>query len=138
MREESSVVVRRMPFVPPRSSNPRPLRGQGAILSVGRRVFVNCPAERSRRIPLTDEAGETAAESLADGTEVEILAWRPRGAGGPRYRVHSTTDGLEGWLGAGALRTTPRPAPPPSPAPGAAPPTTPTPPVGASRKFGQR
>jgi hypothetical protein len=75
-----------------------------------------------RRVTLTDGNGSTALAALADGTEVEIVAWQPRGAGGTRYRIKATTDGVQGWLGAADLR--PRPAPPEPPvarAPAAAP-----------------
>ncbi len=101
-----------MPFIPPRSPMPtgRSSRSSGPVLSVGRRVFVNCPRERSGRVVLTDDAGRTAPHSLADGAEVEIVAWRPRGSGGTRYRVHATRDGLEGWLSVDDLRPTARPA----------------------------
>ena len=44
--------------------------------------------------------------SLGDGAEVEILAWRPLGARGTRYRVRAQEDGHEGWLAADALRQT--------------------------------
>src|SRR5262249_58845287 len=44
-------------------------------------------------------------KDLADGTEVEILAWRPRGFHGTRYRVRATRDGLEGWLAVDNLRS---------------------------------
>jgi hypothetical protein len=67
-----------------------------------------------------DDAGTSALTSLADGTEVEILAWRPRGAVGTRYRVRLTRGGLEGWLESVNLRPAlsalvavrPEPAPP--------------------------
>jgi hypothetical protein len=55
---------------------------------------------------LTDDTGADAQTRLADGTEVEILAWRPRGFGDTRYRVRSTRNGLEGWLAVDNLRST--------------------------------
>jgi hypothetical protein len=75
------------------------------VLSVGRRVFVNASSRGASgdRVALMDEAGTTICGTLADGAEVEILAWRPRGATGPRYRVHSE-DGRDGWLPAENLR----------------------------------
>jgi hypothetical protein len=82
----------------------RPPRASGPILSVGRRVFVNCRRTDTRSVPLTDDDGRMDRLSLPDGAEVEILAWKPRGSGGPRYRVHAMRDGVEGWLGADDLR----------------------------------
>jgi hypothetical protein len=117
--------------------SPRPLPGDGRpgrtlVFSVGRRFFVNGPAGG---VPLTDDAGRDTAQRLADGTEVEIVAWRPRGRAGTRYRVQSTGEvRAEGWLGAESLRDgrePEAPAPPRSPVePGAG---------GDERpKFGQR
>lgn len=126
-----------MPFVPPRSPMPtsRSSRSSGPVLSVGRRVFVNCPRDRHSRVVLLDDAGRTTTSGLADGAEVEILAWKPRGSGGPRYRVHSTQGGLEGWLGGDDLRSTARP-----PDPNAEPARTAARPDAkdTGRKFGQR
>jgi len=67
---------------------------------VGRRVYVNCRG----RVALTEDDGRASATSLADGAEVEIVAWRPGGAG-TRYRVRAS-EGHEGWLAADALRQT--------------------------------
>lgn len=89
---------------PSRFPSMRPTRQSGPILSVGRRVFVNCRRADSRSVPLADDDGRIDRLSLPDGAEVEILAWRPRGTGGPRYRVHAMRDGVEGWLGADDLR----------------------------------
>jgi len=125
-----------MPFVPSRNPAPpgRPSRHGGPVLSVGRRVFVHCPPPGARGVPLADDAGGTAPHPLTDGDEVEILAWRPRGAGGPRYRVHAK-DGREGWIAAEHLRTAARaePTPEASGSPSAA---VVEPPAG--RKFGER
>jgi hypothetical protein len=55
---------------------------------------------------LKDDAGAVARSSLSDGTEVEIVAWRPGRFGDTRYRVRSTGTGLEGWLASDHLRTT--------------------------------
>jgi hypothetical protein len=61
-----------------------------------------------------DERGTTTAGGLGDGTEVEVLAWRPRGSAGTRYRVRARENGSDGWLGADELRKTAvRPAPTP-------------------------
>ena len=119
-----------MSFQPPRFPTVRPARSTAPVLSVGRRVFVNCPSEQSGRARLLDDAGNPAALSLPDGTEVEILAWRPRGSG-TRYRVQSTRDGLEGWLAADNLRASLVPVTPEAPSSDA--------PRGDSgRRFGRR
>ncbi len=112
-----------MPLLPPRARNipPRPGRDTGPVLAVGGRALVASP---SNAAPLTDETGHRPAGSLSDGSTVEILAWRPRGAGGTRYKVRST-DGTEGWLAADRLRAIPRPVTParlpPTPVPSARP-----------------
>jgi hypothetical protein len=105
-----------MSFVPPRSATPSPRSARNAlpVLSVGRRVFVHSRTE-SRRVSLTDEAGNAASLSLADGVEVEIVAWRPRGSAGTRYRVVATANGAEGWVGADELRPTETAVTPPPP-----------------------
>ena len=88
-----------MPFIP--RSTPPPQRTRVSALSVGRRVYVNCRG----RVALTEDDGRVSATSLADGVEVEIVAWRPGGAG-TRYRVRAREEGFEGWLAADALRPT--------------------------------
>jgi hypothetical protein len=50
--------------------------------------------------------------TVAHGVEVEILAWQPRRAADPRYRVRTTKDGLEGWLEAANLKPIELPPPP--------------------------
>src|SRR5207249_1525252 len=74
------------------------------VLGVGRRVVVTCRKNGSDRVTLTDENGTSALATVADGVEVEILAWRPRRGGDTRYRVVSTSGGIEGWLGAASLK----------------------------------
>lgn len=92
-----------MSMMPPR--NPAPARDTRPVLSVGRRVFLNCPTGDHRRVTLTDDNGQNTRHSLADGVEVEILAWRPRAPGGARYRVQVMGgDRIEGWLGTADLR----------------------------------
>ena len=88
----------------------------GPVLAVGRRVVVTCPGGKSGRVTLMDHAGTTAMATVADGVEVEILAWQPYRAGGPRYRVLSGSGGVEGWLGAENLKAIDRPPPPMPPA----------------------
>ena len=88
-----------MPFIP--RSTPPVQKPRVSAISVGRRVYVNCRG----RVALTEDDGRVSETSLADGVEVEIVAWRPGGAG-TRYRVRAREDGHEGWLAADALRPT--------------------------------
>jgi len=60
---------------------------------------------------LTDSEGTTTVTTLPDGTEVEILAWRPRRSGATLYRVQPTSGGKEGWLSGASLKAHPAPAP---------------------------
>jgi hypothetical protein len=95
-------------------------RGGAPVHGVGQRVLVACSADG---VALTDDAGRSVVGTLADGDEVEIIAWRPRGARGTLYRVRSTGGGgTEGWINADGLRVRPQPAP----APVAAAPRAPT------------
>ena len=129
-----------MPLAP-RSFRPRSPGGTDAsVLAVGRRVFVACVPFGPGRATLTDELGTKPLRTLADGTEVQIVAWRPRGAAGTRYRVRCPPDDFEGWLPARNLRGTQ--APPPHLA-GSAPATSSVPPERGEpgdthRRFGQR
>ena len=82
------------------------VRTHSSVFAVGRRVYVACAGDRLAHVALTDDAGADARSRLADGTEVEILAWRPRGSNGTRYRVRATREGLEGWLAGNNLRST--------------------------------
>jgi hypothetical protein len=45
-----------------------------------------------------DALATVAHGTIAQGVRVEILAWQPSGPNGTRYRVRSSSDGLEGWL----------------------------------------
>lgn len=80
-------------------------RSSGPVHGVGQRVYIACPAGGPADVALTDHAGLPGALRLRDGSEVEIRAWQPNGKTGTRYCVRSTTDGVEGWLGAASLRT---------------------------------
>lgn len=93
-----------MPFSwgPRRGSTP--VRVRGPLFAVGQRVSVTCSGGHLARVALIDDADGGALGSLADGTEVEILAWRPSGFRGTRYRVRATSNGLEGWLAVDNLR----------------------------------
>ncbi len=84
----------------------RPTAKVSVVLAVGRHVFVNRSLDASP-VLFTDEHGNySATVGLRDGAEVEVLAWRPRGSAGTRYRVRNQADGADGWLGADELRTT--------------------------------
>lgn len=113
-----------------------PMRSTAAVLAVGQRVFVSRLADGPAFVALTDDTGKNAVASLADGTEVEIRAWRPLGSDGTRYSVRSTADGVEGWLASANLRGTLVPVlPPPSTAPARA---VSAPDPDPPRYFGQR
>src|SRR5262245_49543062 len=105
------------------SVRPSPVPKDQAVLGVGWRVLVRCRNGGSDRVTLTDETGTSALSTVADGSEVEILAWRPHRGGDTRYRVVSTRGGVEGWLGGASLRARP-PSPSLTVAPPAAPPKT--------------
>ena len=87
-------------------------RATQVVLAVGQRVFVHHPGDSPYPVAMTDDQGLPAAAAMRDGDEVEILAWRPRGSAGTRYRVRRHADGAHGWLAATELRRTAvRPAP---------------------------
>jgi hypothetical protein len=93
-----------------RSKDHRPPRGP--TFSVGRRAIV--AHERARllgvhAVVLTDESGTTTLQALADGQEVEMLAWRLGWQQGPQmlYRVSCLGDGAVGWVRAELLRGSP-------------------------------
>jgi hypothetical protein len=87
-------------------------RARQVVLAVGQRAFVHHPGNSPYPVAMTDDQGLPAAAALRDGDEVEILAWRPRGSTGTRYRVRRHADGAHGWLAAAELRRTAvRPAP---------------------------
>ena len=83
------------------------VRPRASVFAVGRRVYVACAGDGLTHVALTDDAGADARTHLTDGTEVEILAWRPRKFDGTRYRVRVTREGFEGWLAGDNLRSTP-------------------------------
>ena len=80
------------------------------MLGVGSRVLVTSGNGRSDQVTLTDDSGTSQLATVASGAEVEIVAWRPRRGGDTRYRVVTTNDRIEGWLGAASLQ--PRQLPP--------------------------
>ena len=87
-------------------SVPPPPRRRALVIAIGQRVFVNCPESRdSGTLFLGDETGKVpSAQRVADGLEVEVIAWRPRGAHETRYRVRVPSTGADGWLPADNLR----------------------------------
>ena len=89
-----------------RSAAPAPGQGRSTahVFAIGRRVFVASPTAQTPPVTLTNDSGTTTCGKLRDGTEVEIVAWIPRGPQGTRYLVRSSSKGIEGWLGAGDLR----------------------------------
>ncbi len=97
-----------MTFTPFYRKRPvRPSAKAPVVLAVGRHVFVNGSLDPSRPVLFTDEYGKCPTTvRLQDGAEVEVLAWRPRGSAGTRYRVRTQADGADGWLGADELRAT--------------------------------
>jgi hypothetical protein len=87
-------------------------RATQVVLAVGQRAFVHHPGDSPYPVAMTDDQGVPAPAAMRDGDEVEILAWRPRGSTGTRYRVRRHADGAHGWLAATELRRTAvRPAP---------------------------
>ncbi len=89
------------------------------VLAVGRRAFVNAPSDAAKPVLLTDDHGVRSDSALRDGTEVEIVGWRPRGVSGTRYRVCDRSGGSDGWLAAEELRTSAIRPPADAPAPAA-------------------
>jgi hypothetical protein len=81
-----------------------PVRARGPVFAVGRRVSVVGSGTYSRHVALTDESSASTLANLAEGTEVEILAWRTSGLRGTRYRVRSVETGVDGWVPVASLR----------------------------------
>lgn len=90
------------------ASRPVPRRAKKApVFCAGWRVFVHWPlraGETPQPVPLTDTNGTPLANDLADGQQVEILAWRPRSREGLLYQIRRLADGAEWWIGAQYLR----------------------------------
>ena len=120
---------------------PTPVRIKVAVFAVGRRVFVACAGDRAACVSLTD-ANEKPLETVRDGTEVAILAWRPGWNGTTRYHVRATDSAHEGWLSVHNLRATKVavPAAPTAPPRPAVSPVAPTREAleESGRRFGQR
>ena len=103
-----------MAFIPSRGrSVPRPPSRSIPVMAVGQHVFVNSVGDRAGSVTLADVSGKVLSTvHLADGIEVEVIAWRPGGASDTRYRVRGP-QGADGWLAANNLRKALVPAPPP-------------------------
>jgi hypothetical protein len=90
------------------ASKPVPRRAKNdPVFGVGWRAFVNWPqaaGRAARPVPLTDSQGLPLANDLADGQEVEILAWRPRSREGVSYQIRRVSDGTVWWITAVCLR----------------------------------
>jgi hypothetical protein len=73
-------------------------------MAIGQRVFVDSAGNRSGSVALADVSGKVVSPvQLADGVEVRVLEWRPRGTNETRYRVQAP-HGVNGWLPAENLR----------------------------------
>ncbi len=81
------------------------------MIAIGHRAVVTTRNSGADRVTVTDEDGVDTVTTVADGLEVEVLAWRPRRGGGTRYRILAKD--VEGWIGAASLEAVKRaPAPP--------------------------
>jgi len=92
--------------LPPSKPAPRRVKTD-LIFGVGRHAFVHCPLHHTqlgRGVPLIDGSGRLLDNDLADGQEVEIVAWRPRSRDGLAYQVRRLSDGTEWWIPALYLR----------------------------------
>lgn len=102
------------PVFPSRIPRPRNSGSDGPVLAVGHRATIRSAGPGTKGATLTDENGTTALVTLDEGTVVDIVAWKPRGSGGTRYRIRCTDDeAREGWVGSANLAAIP--APPPRP-----------------------
>jgi hypothetical protein len=77
------------------------------VFCVGWHAFVNWPQAAGTTpspVPMTDAAGKSVANDLADGQEVEIVSWRPRAREGVAYQIRRSADGSEWWIAVQYLR----------------------------------
>jgi hypothetical protein len=77
------------------------------VLAVGRHAWLHLPptgAADGEFTPFGQEKKTAPASALSDGQEVEIIAWRPTGAGGVAYQIQRLSDRLEWWAPATCLR----------------------------------
>ncbi len=82
----------------------RRVRSQLPVLAVGARAVIVCPNTPRRLVTLTDANGTSVVGTVAEGAEVEIIAWQTGGRTGRRYQVRSSDGTFEGWLSAAHLR----------------------------------
>jgi hypothetical protein len=120
-----------MSFNRARSRAPQHKPESRVVFAVGLRVFVHGASDDGRPVTLTDDHGNPIAQALRDGVEVEVVAWRPRGAAGTRYRVRGAQGAVDGWLAADELRAVAVRPPAAAEAPSARP-------EGTERGFGWR
>ncbi len=92
-----SPFARRLPR-PERAELPEP----SYVFGIGSRAFV---ANQTGDVALDDGNGGATVATLADGVEVEIIAWRPRRTA-TLYHVRATESRIEGWLCVTSLRRT--------------------------------
>ena len=128
-----------MPF--PRGPGFQPFRRlsiarpkEGPVFAVGGRALVSCLNDEV--VVLTDEGGTSPLARIANGAEVEVLAWRPR-PGATRYHVMSADRQLQGWVAGASLKARP-PRPVPKLVSSGKPIIAPTLPVRGARKTGTR
>ena len=72
------------------------------VFGIGSHAFI---ANQTGDVSLDDGNGGAAVAKLADGVEVEIVAWRPRRTA-TLYHVRATESRVEGWLCVTSLRRT--------------------------------
>jgi hypothetical protein len=85
----------------------QPRSTKAPVFGVGWHAFVNWPqlaGQMPSPVPMTDGAGRPMTNDLADGQEVEIVAWRPRSRVGVAYQVRRCSDGTEWWISVEHLR----------------------------------
>jgi len=94
-------------FAPPfKRVEPARIRKDG-VIAVGCRAIVRRPPHGGDGVTLTTEDGRTALGTVQVGAEVEITAWRSRGAAQALYRVLLRREGKEGWTSATSLESPP-------------------------------
>ena len=83
-------------------SKPTKRRAAPVVFGVGWRAFVHCPTlpggEIPRTVPTLDSDGAAADNTLPEGTEVQIVGWRPKSRTGALYQVRLLSDGTEWWI----------------------------------------
>jgi hypothetical protein len=92
-----------------RPGPPRFVAGQRAVVQ-----YERARMEGLDTVVLTDEDGTSTVRGLADGEEVEMVAWRLAWREGPRmlYQVRCVGDDTVGWIQAELLHALPEPGAP--------------------------